>query len=582
MSNQVAAALLGTRSSFPANAAEFVERHIHPNGRPWSWAGHEYARALIADTSETIVVQKAAQMIVSTIAITRLLQWCTAGYKVGYYLPDRDFMGAFVQDRVDPVINADALLSQATLEGKSFEHSAADDRQRRKGADNLRIKHIGAGSAWFMGLQKLKDVKSVDLDAFIADEVDELKPEFADWMADRIMHSQFRREFWLSQPSVPDWGISERYNLTDQKVYLHTCPRCHKEHCLEDEWPECLVAHVGRTNLPVNELKPDREDLAALDWRIVCLHCGARLRGVPNVKARWVARHPGRAASGYRLSQLYGAFMSPARLATRWLQSKDKPSKRANFTISILGLPHPGDRQPVTDEIFSAACQDWALSLPAYRARHQADSPQPLLLAGIDQGDLLHVVLGGFDGEHLDVADLLVLQDDWERLALLLRDVDCFVIDALPNKSSAKRLLRADGLNGAMNYLNSDSWSVGYEEKDNQIPLRVVKDDRTTAIDEMADAITAGTIRFPAPKFEVVQLCKRHMKALVKDHDLRTNKMTYARAVENHFGLATTYLWMAYKLAIDLGLGPRAPLGDVSSFTTGASIVRTRRHGHSY
>ena len=62
-------------------------------------------------------------------------------------------------------------LSQATLDGKTHDGVGTLDRLRRKSADNLRIKHIGPGSAWFMGLQKRKDVKSLDLDAYILDEV---------------------------------------------------------------------------------------------------------------------------------------------------------------------------------------------------------------------------------------------------------------------------------------------------------------------------------------------------------------------------------------------------------------------------
>lgn len=562
MANQPAAAarlasdMLGAATVFPTEPLAFFAAHIRPGGRPWSLLGHEFLRAPVTDPAPHLVFQKAAQLGLSTLAIGKLIHWCVQGRKVGYYLSDRDFMTAFVQDRVDPIINADPDLARATLEGKVFDRLDGAVRARRKSADNLRIKHIGGGSAWFMGLQKRKDVKSLDLDAYILDEVDEVDQDLAVWLGDRLLHSTFKRILELSQPSVPDWGIAERYEASDQKVWLHRCPRCATWHCLEDEWPDNFRA-LKRAKTP----------------ELLCLKCDARLIS-PRTRCEWVARHPGREVSGYRLSQLYGPAMSPQELQRRWAPCARSRTKLENFTISLLGLPFPGDRQPLSESVLQGACGDWPLGVDGYRATLVVPRGEsgPLVVAGIDQGDQLHLLIGVYWQELLAVVWAEVIEDDWELLGrrLTANGVDFFVIDALPNKSNAKRLLRS-GLNGAMSYLNAQSLAVRWEEQDTAQPLRVVVDDRTTAIDEMADEVAAGLIKLPSPRLDITQLIKRHAKALVKDFDPVTGKMTYKRGVENHFGMALTSLRQARQIALQLGLGPRGPL-NLETSTFGSPI----------
>ena len=523
------------QGSIPTDRVEFFTHHIRPSERPWSFEGHEYLRGPLQDDAPYVVFQKAAQVGASTLSIGTLLHWCLMGRKAGYYLSDRDFMTAFVQDRVDPLINADPDIAQATLDGK--------------GGEAL------AGSAWFMGLQKRKDVKSLDLDAFILDEVDEVDQSLAVWLNDRVLHSQYKRRIELSQPSVPDWGISERYAVSDQKVWMHRCPRCRSWHCLEDEWP---------TNFRV---RPTRGKSTGIP-EILCLKCDARLI-TPKTRCEWVARHPEREISGYRISQLYGPAMNAKELHDRWQPTARSRDKLENFTISILGLPFPGDRQPLSEQVLTNACADWPLGVDPYvqALNIPRDETRPLIVSGIDQGDLLHLLIGVVHEELTAIVWAEVIADDWDLLArrLLENRVDFFVVDALPNKSNAKKLVRADQLNGAISYLNAQAFSWRFEEAETVRPIRVMVDDRTTAIDDMAFEVVGGQIMFPSPRLDATQLLKRHCKALVKDRNPQTGRDEYKRNVENHFGMALTSLRHARQLAIQLGLGPRQPIDPETS-----------------
>ena len=232
-----------TSGTFPTDRTEFFRAHIRPDGHAWSFAGHEYLEAIVADTSREIVLRKAAQLGLSTWAMGVLLHDCSQGRSAGYYLSDRDFMRAFVQDKFDPLCNADEALASITMEGQASEGVAAAARARRKSADNLRIKKIGHGTAWFQGLQKLKDAKSISLDTIIKDELNELDPQFVPWLADRLLHSSYKHMISLSQCSVPEYGIDAEFLASDQKFFLLQCARCRRWCNLIEDWPDCLVEH---------------------------------------------------------------------------------------------------------------------------------------------------------------------------------------------------------------------------------------------------------------------------------------------------------------------------------------------------
>ncbi len=543
--------------SFPTDRTEFFCSHMRPNGAPWSFERHEYLQAIVADDAAQLVLRKAAQLGLSTIMIGRSLYDAVRGRKVGYYLTDRSFMEAFVQDRFDPLINADQHLSQATEEGKTFGGAEVSARARRKQADNLRIKHVANGTIWFQGLQSLKDAKSIDLDALVMDELDELDPELLPWVDDRLLHSEYKRKVSLSQPGVPNYGIDAEFQAGDQRYWMIRCGRCRRWCNLIDDWPDCLVLH------------------AEGDWRIVCRKCGARVVPVQSDRCEWVAKEPGREVHSYALSQLYGPFCTPADVAARQQKAQKSASAMHSLMVSIVGLPWAGDRQPINDDVLAGICGDWAAGLPDVLSGvvPAVQRDRSLRVAGIDTGDVLHVAAA----EQTVEGDLLVYDaavisgpDQWDALArwLLAHDVHFFCIDAQPYATNSKALCRVPGLNGAICYFNAQSLQTGLQEEGAQIPIKVVKHDRTEAIDELADEMRARDLLLPLQRLDIVGEIKRHCKALVKDLG-PDGRYRYKKNVENHFGLALTYLVLARRVAELLRIGPPVPLGPAHEIVSG-------------
>ena len=575
------AALFGN-TAFPADRTDFFRAHLRPGGRPWSFEGHEYLEVIVADEAVEIAILKAAQLGLSTTAIGRCLHDAgRKGLSAAHFLPDRALMQVFVQDRVDALINADETLARVCIEGKT-EGKAAAARARSKSADNTRLKHLGQGSLWYQGLQTKKDAKAITYDSIVLDELDELDPELVPWLDDRLLHSSYKRRFALSQPSVPEFGIHAQFLSGDQKYFLLKCSKCRRWCNLQEDWPDCL-ALKGQS---FTSTTGKRRTIIWDSNRIICKRCGSRISIREASSHEWVAKHPGRDISTYSVSQLYGPHCDADEVARRWHKAQTSRAALEALTISVVGLPHAGDRQPINDEVLANACGDWQSGPPAVldHVFPAVQRKRPFRLAGIDTGDVLHAVAAEVipgDLPHELSGSALVFEarifsggDQWDDLAawLLDRGVTFFVIDAAPYTTNAKNLLRVPGLNGAMARFTSADLVVDFEEKQHPRPARVVRCDRTDAIDELADALVAKATRLPSARLDVMTLVKKHCKALVKDISPTTGRYQYKKHVENHFGLALTYLQLARRVCEMLGLSPREPYGSIESHVAGEEL----------
>lgn len=583
------------QGAIPASRPEFFAKHIRPRNKPWSYEAHEYLRAIIADTTPHRVHQKGAQVCSTTGAMGELIHECEQGRDYGYYITDGGLVKSIVQGKLDPIINADPLIAASIGKVAVTDQINLPGQRRasRKGADSIDVKQLGPGFAYFTGLQDLGDAKSISLDGYILDEVDEVNPRLAIWLRDRILHSSYCHILEMSQPSVPDFGISARYELSDQKVYLHKCPRCNTWHGLEEEWPNCLHRkgpdctcwHPVDTKCDgCRHAKATDASAAATQYRLVCLNCGARIRGAGvKVCAQWVARHPGRDLSGYHISQLYGPAMNATRLAQAWRPCAKSTDHLENFTNSILGLPFSGgDKQPLSSEIVNKACRHWGLGLRMYLSLLPEDA-RPLVLGGADIGDTLHAGLAVVWGTTFAIVDLAELNDvrigdrvvtAWEQLQQMFSGCSFAVIDGRPDHSSALKLARAMQGRLALAYFRGEKFAVTDEDDGVGNLIPVVLQERTTAIDDMADLIKHQDLLLPNAKLQPVATFRRHCSKLIKAPNPNTSRKEYVKKVENHFGLMATYLEMARKAALRLGLGPIQDFDPETSTIGGSHAVK--------
>src|SRR5262245_6592139 len=67
--------------------AEWASRKIRLEGKPFTFDGHEYLRAIYDDASPHVVLCKAAQIGGTVWALLRSIHACIMGLNVGYYFP---------------------------------------------------------------------------------------------------------------------------------------------------------------------------------------------------------------------------------------------------------------------------------------------------------------------------------------------------------------------------------------------------------------------------------------------------------------------------------------------------------------
>ncbi len=463
----------------------------------------------------------------STAAVGTLIHTAKAGRHIGYFLPTQGHMKTFVQGIVDPIIDNSDEITRLVTE----EEWKPPDRPKRRGgggADNVRVKSIGPGKAYFLSTKVKSEVKSTPLDMIMMDEVAELDPDIVEFAQDRLLHSDYRREWWYSQPGVPEMDIDERFLRSDMKFWQIRCRRCRTWTALELSFPDVLIQVRG-------------------EWRIACPSCHAKLH---RKDGQWVAMHPDREVSGYHLSQLYGPYVDAALIAEQWAHAQTRPNRMERFHISILGLPFAGDRKPLTEVVLNDRCGTWGIS-PVGKG---ADLPLGIPYAGIDVGDVIHLAIARYAG---GVGRVVWLEEtpDWELVQKRLRDhnVAAFIIDAKPEKTKAKELCRALG-NGAIIYTGAQNRTIGTEDADTK-PVQKISMGRTDLLDELVGAFLSGELYLPRPGLPQTQRAREHLGRVVKDRR-SDGSFEYRKAVENHYAFALAHMLAGVNAQGALGLTP--------------------------
>lgn len=526
----------------PLPFLEWCERHIRIRDQAFSLEGHEYLRELYTCDHPYLVRRKAAQIGNSLRDLLEALYLAEIrAAKALYYLSTDQDAYDFSNDRVNIAIDESQHLQELV-----------DERER--GRDNVGLRHIGRGSLFCRGMFTRRKVKAVDADVLYFDELDEADQTNKRFAQDRILHSALGWVREASQPSIPDYGIDETFQLTDQRYWHLKCPGCGQWTCMDLELEERNGMEIPRHCLPAPKdatwYRPGQRHYRG------CLKCAAPL---DMAKGQWVALYPSRPERrGYQISQLYRdrpvpEYADPADWMMAELTGARKTMDKTRGTISILGRPYAGDRAPVTDRVLDL-CEGDEGFLPGAQGCYM----------GVDQGDMLHITIGrdGDDGRPQVV--YLETTEDWRRLAALaaLFKVRCFVIDAMPNKRSAKDVCLSPGMprHSYIQYFTGSTMTKG-EEGERGRAVRTVKVDRTESLDETTGTLRAGGLQLPSMKklggeqLKTYELFRAQCKMLVKDlvEDDKKGKgvahWEYKKRVPNHFGMALNSMLIARELS---------------------------------
>jgi hypothetical protein len=491
--------------------AAWALKKIQLEGRPFKFDGHEYLRAIYNDQAPRVVLTKSAQVGGSTYAILRALHACLTGLNVIYFFPTRTDGLDFSKSRVTPLVVENPFLAKLMTD-----------------TDTAGLRRIGDAHLYMRGMQSQVGMKSVPADMLVFDELDESDPQAKSMAMERLAHSDYKRVIELSNPSLPDYGIDESYQKSDQRHWTLKCPSCSAWTAPEREFPTKLGEEV-KIILP-------HEDGS---FFLACPRCQAPLE---IDKGEWVADFPDRDIHGYRISQLFSSKVDPGEILKEYRTTRF-PDRFYNLKI---GIPWADLERRLDVMSVLALCGETVLP-------EAADSTGTYTM-GIDTGRQLHVVIlredaGDKKRQHLVHLGAYPEFSDLDALMARYRVQQC-VIDGLPETHETRKFAERHRGVVFMNYFNEHQ--RGAADWDHR--TQIVKINRTEALDASREAVRRQRLILPRQTPVVVEFAQ-HMaadaKILEEDADTGAQKYRYIRTGPNHFSLAFTYAWLAASRYMD-------------------------------
>jgi hypothetical protein len=485
--------------------ALWAERRIRLEGRPFSFEGHEYLRAIYDDGSPHVVLTKASQVGGTTWAVLRSLHACLSGLNVGYYFPTKTDVLEFSKSRVGPLV-ADNPFLQKTLTD----------------TDTAGLKRIGDAYLYLRGMQSTIGMKSIPLDMLVFDELDEASPDAKALAKERLSHSDYRRLIELSNPSIPGYGIDEAYQESDQRHWTVQCPACGKWTALEKAFPTKLGEDV--------RIIRARED--GTFYR-ACPVCGDEL---DLSQGEWIADYPSRPIHGYRISQLFSSKIDPGEI----LREYRKTYNPERFYTLKIGIPWVDVENKLSTHEVLALCGDSGL----------LESSDRSCTMGVDTGRELHVVVSRRrDPKGEDIKREVIWigtaqgYDELDSLMERFKVSKC-VIDALPEIHATRAFAGRFPGHVWLNYFNeSQKGSTKWDREQH-----IVQVNRTEALDAAKKGIRDGQVILPR-RIPLVEEFAEHLasdaKKLIEDEETGARSYRYVRTGTNHYSLAFTYDWIA-------------------------------------
>jgi hypothetical protein len=234
--------------------------------------------------------------------------------------------------------------------------------------------------------------------------------------------------------------------------------------------------------------------------------------------------------------------------------SKLSEAKIKRFTISVLGFGYGGSSVRVTDELLNE-CE----------GTHGFSYSESGAFMGVDQGDILHIVIGIRVGRDFHVV-YAEETESWARLDVLMSQygVSLCLIDAQPNKHSSKSFVSRHRGRAAIQYFVGRELKRGVEVHEGFHEIDTVSMDRTEALDAMIDKMQERKLVLPSRKMcsgsnlATLEDLRRHLRALTTKNETGGNGVTRrvydsGPLVMNHFGMALNSATVA---AFDLGTQP--------------------------
>lgn len=433
-----------------------------------------------------------------------------------YLFPTRDDVTDFANSRFKPLIS-----DNRDLIGKHL-----------KDTDQANLKRVGKSYIYFRGARLSQTIDGssgetkrssrlmgLPVDGYIMDELDLMDEDAIALAKGRLEASGIKNEWFLSNPSIPDFGVHKLYQKSDRRVWEIKCGHCGTYTCLEREFLE----------------RWDKV-LRIVDGGKVIKVCKKCEKEIFSWDGMWVPEFPDRSQEivGRWLSHLNNPFTNLKELIERWT---DPNLKKQTFYNLSLGLPYIEAENRLTEnDVFTRCTID----------PMEAGSYEPTVM-GVDVGKPNYVVIGKRISERqwkiLKLAKLSTFEDIYD-LARRFK-VNMSVFDNLPETQKVADF---------RHQVSFPVYGCEYREFQRGEPVwdekaMLVTSSRTDLCDITHNLFTTpGEMELPR-KSDEIKVYAKHLSALAKA--LETNEKTkvsryvYKQLDDDHYYHATNYFYLA-------------------------------------
>ena len=447
-----------------------LDLKLRVDGKSFSTVGREYIIPVIRDTSDRIVIPKAAQMAFTVTFLTRTIHWIVERkWTHLYLLPLKTGTTAFVQGRIDPIIDSTPGLKE------HFQRT--DNRMHKQTVNNVNL--------YIRGTNIETELREIPVDVEVWDERDKMVEDNLTEAEARMDGSPIKKLAMLSTPTVPGHGVDsedEWYN-SDMNLWHVPCPRCGRFQVL---------------NFKENVKLGDSPNSSVIE----CMYCHKPFtdiqRAEMNAEGRWEPTNLLGEIRGYHISQLNSPTQTLERFLKNYYEGQTKARKLKAFFNNQLGEPFVSYGDQFTPELL-----DRCIS-----SDHRLGGiPGSTVFVGVDVGTLLYVRADWLNRHGQRMTYAFKIFNEFSQLNNFLSQLVNFVcvIDAHPEKRAARDLALA---------YPGKIW-IGYEKDrpdQNEIavfsPFRhretpKVNIDRTLAFDSVIQQYMTGNVVLPPDAREI-------------------------------------------------------------------------------
>jgi hypothetical protein len=495
------------KSTAMSHLSGWMVKNLRLNGRPYSFKHHEMQIDIASDQHPHKAVEKCSQVGMTELAL-RLVA-AIAGVtrsRIIYVLPSARFSEKVSTDRFYPIIHESPILA-------AMVHSEAKSAAMRK---------LGNSTVYFQGASGTSQAISIPASHLVFDEENFCDPEVLGQFNSRLRHAEedpatgirgVRNRF--STPTIPNYGVSKHYELSDKKTYHVKCKSCntwqvpsyYKDYIVPGYDGEIALFEASDLYNPKYKIE---------EAYVKCQCCGNNLWSSlmdPDCR-QWVAEFPEiKDLSGYRVAPIDVPYYNKVPSIFKQLEGYTLQDHR-NF---VVGLPHEDKNNSFLMSIFDR--MDKAKFITIEEARLLTLSG---IRIGVDIGKISHLVVGqktsNKDIRIIHLAELV--SSPGVTIAMLVqRYIDAFkpemtVVDAGPDFSTSQTLIADNAYATVYGCEYKRSVSESYSYIDLRDEDGVVRADRSGTLSTFMEQHNKGHIKYPA--HEETAVMKEHLKVTKK------------------------------------------------------------------